>query len=86
MQIAEIPTQPWQHIAIDWITKLPKSKEPMTGIVYDSILVITDKLTKSGKFIPYRESSSAEDLSYVFMRNILGDYGMPQRIISDRDK
>ena len=58
----------------------------MTGVVYNSILVITYKLTKVGKFILFLESSTAEDLSYTFIRNVLGDHGILERIISDRDK
>ena len=61
---------------MDWIVKLLVFKEPMTGVVYDSILIIICKLTKVGKFILFLESSIAEDLSYIFMRNVLGDYRM----------
>jgi hypothetical protein len=33
-------------IALDFISKLPRTKDPLTGISYDSILVIVDRLTK----------------------------------------
>ena len=58
--------------------------EPLTRVVYDSILVITDRLTKYGYFIPYREESTAEELAYAFLRNIVGNHGMPKELISDR--
>ncbi|RJE17341.1 to reverse transcriptase, partial [Aspergillus sclerotialis] len=37
--------RPWESVAMDFITKLPKSKEPRTGNTYDSILTVTDRLT-----------------------------------------
>ena len=54
--------------------------------VYDSILVITDRLTKYRYFIPYKEASSAEKLAYMFLRVIAANHGLPEEIISDRDK
>ncbi|TQV89904.1 retrotransposon nucleocapsid protein [Cordyceps javanica] len=50
------PERAWQTVTMDFIVKLPKSKEPMTGVSYDSILVIVDKLTKYAYYIPYMES------------------------------
>ena len=82
----QAPTSAWEDVTLDFITKLPESKEPMTKTSFDSILVVTDWLTKYGYFIPYKESSSAEDLAYVFNKYIIGNHGISKRIISDRDK
>ena len=46
----------WESISMDFIVKLPTSKEPGTGQVCDSILVIVDRLTKYAHFIPTKES------------------------------
>ena len=73
-------------MALDFIVKLPASKDPVTGSKFESILVITDRLTKYAYFIPYRETSTAEHLAYTFIRVILANHGMPEEIISDRDK
>ena len=54
--------------------------------VYDSILVITDRLMKYRYFIPYKEASSAEKLAYMFLRVIAANHELPEEIISDRDK
>ena len=86
MRTPKIPTRAWESIAMDFITKLPKSREPMTKTLYDSILVITDRLTKYCYFLPYREESTAEDLAYTFIRIIGSQHGLPEEIISDRDK
>jgi hypothetical protein len=76
----------WECVALDFIVKLPLFVELMTGVVFDSILVIIDRLTKYGYFIPYKESLLAEELAYAFNKHIIGNYGILKEIISDRDK
>jgi hypothetical protein len=82
----QAPRGAWQDITWDFITKLPISVEPMTKVKYDSILVIVDRLTKYAYFVPYQEKSTAEDLAYIFAKEVVANHGRPQRIISDRDK
>ena len=84
LQPLPVPQKAWDSIALDFIVKLPLSKEPISGARYDSILVITDRFTKFGHFIPYKEASTATDLAYSFLRNIVSLHGMPREIISDR--
>src|SRR6202021_2337122 len=71
---------------MDFIVKLLISKEPMTGVEYDSILVIIKRLTRYGMFIPYIEASTAEDLAYVVSKYVIATYRMPKEWITDRDK
>jgi hypothetical protein len=73
-------------VALDFITKLLPFKELITGVIYDSIMIVTDRLTKYVYFISYLESSLAEDLAYIFYKYIMANHRFPQRIISDRDK
>lgn len=82
----QVPSAAWESISLDFIVKLPRSREPLTGTVFDSILVVVCRLTKYAHFIPYKEASTAEELAYIFLRNILSNHGMPEEIISDRDK
>jgi hypothetical protein len=79
-----VPTRPWESIAFDHITKLPPSREPITDTVYDSIFVITDRLTKYGYFIPYKEASNSEELAYTFLKVIVSNHRLPEEIVSDR--
>ena len=58
----------------------------MTGVVYDSILVIIDRLTKYVYFILYKEASTIEELAYIFVKWIVANHGILDKIISDRDK
>ena len=78
--------RPWASITLNFVVKLSKSKEPLMKAVYDLILVITDRLMKYRYFIPYKEASSAEKLAYMFLRVIAANHGLPEEIISDRDK
>ncbi|SLM41443.1 reverse transcriptase domain protein [Lasallia pustulata] len=87
-RLQPVPTinQPWKTIAFDFIVKLPVLQEPMTQQYYDTILVVTDKLTKYGNFVPYLEGSSAEELAYAFYKYVVANHGLPTQIILDQDK
>ena len=73
-------------MALDFITKLLVLKEPLTGTMYDSILVIVNTLIKYAYLEPYKEASTIEDLAYTFNKIMIAQYGILDRIISDRDK
>ena len=71
---------------MDFIVKLPKSKDLVLGIQHDSILVIVDRLTKYLHFIPYSESINAEYLGYLVLNRLVRYYRIPIVFITDRDK
>ena len=52
---------------MDFIIKLPLSKELITNFQFDSIMVIVDRLIKDTKFIPFIEKANADKLAYVFL-------------------
>jgi hypothetical protein len=64
----------WQDMALDFITKLPLSKKSITGVIYDFIMVVTDRLTKYAYFISYFKSFSAEDLAYMFYKYVVANH------------
>ncbi|CAH1418427.1 unnamed protein product [Lactuca virosa] len=80
LQPLEIPMWKWEHITMDFITKLPRTTKG-----FDFIWVIVDRLTKSAHFLAIRESSSAEKLADVYVREIVSRHGVPVSIVSDRD-
>jgi RNase H-like domain found in reverse transcriptase/Reverse transcriptase (RNA-dependent DNA polymerase)/Integrase zinc binding domain/Chromo (CHRromatin Organisation MOdifier) domain len=81
------PERAWGSISMDFITKLPSSTVPDgTDVKYDSIWVVVDRLTKWAYFIPFRETTTAEQLAYHFERNIVSQHGLPDDITTDRDK
>ena len=69
---------------MDFITKLLISEDPTIGTPYNSVFIIVDRFTKFAYYIPYQESSSAEDMAYIFLRNIVSVYGLLNEILSDR--
>jgi hypothetical protein len=65
----------WQDMALDFITKLPLFKKLMTGVIYNSIIIVTDRFTKYTYFISYFKSFLAEDLAYIFYKYIIANHG-----------
>jgi len=85
LQPVEIPGRPWEVISWDFIVKLPKSRDPITGRDHDAILVIVDKLTKWGYFVACTEEISAEDVARIYVKEVFARHGAPSKIISDKD-
>ncbi len=71
---------------MDFITKLPKSKDPVIGITYNAIMVIVDQITKYLIMVPFKETHTAEQLGYLLLDRLVRDHGVPIMIITDRDK
>jgi len=60
----EVPEKPWQHISVDFITKLLVSKG------YDSILVVCDRFSKMSHFVVTTEKTTVEGLARLFRDNM----------------
>ncbi len=50
---------------------LPKSKDLLIGVVYDSILVIVDRLSKYALFVLYLEVLNIEQLVDIVIRVLI---------------
>ena len=86
IQFAPVPESPWDDVTMDFVVKLPKSKDPATQDAFDSIMVIVDKLTKYAIMVPFKESYKADQLAFVLLDRLIRDHGIPKSITSDRDK
>jgi hypothetical protein len=84
LQPIEPPERPWDSLTMDLIVKLPPSKDPITGHLYDSIMVVVCRLTKKAYFIPYNEDTGTPDLALILLRHVFCNHGFPLEIISDR--
>jgi tRNA/tmRNA/rRNA uracil-C5-methylase (TrmA/RlmC/RlmD family) len=51
--------------------KLPKSRDPIFGREYNTILTIIDRLIKEAKFVPMNEATDAPDTAYIVMREVV---------------
>ncbi|GJV15127.1 hypothetical protein Tco_1360450 [Tanacetum coccineum] len=80
LQQPKIPIWKWEGIAMDFVTKLPR-----TSSGHDTIWVIMDRLTKSAHFLPIREDYKMERLARLYLNEIVARHGVPILIISNRD-
>ncbi|GKE92004.1 putative reverse transcriptase domain-containing protein, partial [Tanacetum coccineum] len=80
LQQPEIPVWKWEVIAMDFVTKLPK-----TSSGNDTIWVIVDRLTKSAHFLHMREDYKMEMLARLYLNEIVARHGVPISIISDHN-
>ncbi|GJP85889.1 hypothetical protein CLOP_g15986 [Closterium sp. NIES-67] len=80
LQPLPVPEQPWQVVSLDFITGLP----PTTS-GHDAILVVIDKFSKMGHFIPTHTTARTEQTAQLFVRHIISQHGIPTTLISDRD-
>ena len=55
-------------------------------VLYNAILIVTDRLTKYRYFILYKKVLSAEELVYTFLRVIVANHKLLKEIIFNRDK
>ncbi|KAM1370587.1 hypothetical protein ACFX2F_041029 [Malus domestica] len=80
MQPLPVPQWKWENITMDFVYKLPRTRNG-----FDGIWVIVDRLTKSAHFIPVREKYPLNKLAKLFITKIVKYHGVPVNIISDRD-
>jgi hypothetical protein len=71
---------PFKTIALNFIVKLPVSQG------FNSILTITDQgCTKAAIFIPCNEEITAEEMAALYIKHVFAHFGLPTKVISDRD-
>ncbi|GKD04929.1 putative reverse transcriptase domain-containing protein [Tanacetum coccineum] len=80
LQQPEIPVWKWERIAMDFVTKLPR-----TSSGHDTIWVIVDRLTKFAYFLPMHEDYKIDRLAKLYLNEIVARHGVPISIISDHD-
>jgi hypothetical protein len=76
----KLEAMPFETIALDFIVKLPISQG------FDLILTVTDQgCTKAAIFIPCNEDITAEETVALYIKHVFAHFGLPTKIISDRD-
>ncbi|GKD50727.1 putative reverse transcriptase domain-containing protein, partial [Tanacetum coccineum] len=79
LQQPEIPEWKWERIAMDFVTKLPR-----TSSGRDTIWIIVHRLTKSAHFLPMHEDYKMDRLARLYLIEIVSRHDMLISIISDR--
>lgn len=72
-----IPRRPWSHLSMDFITGPPPSQGNTT------IMVIVDRFSKAGRFIPLPKLPIAKETAELIINHAFRVYGIPQDIVSD---
>jgi transposase InsO family protein len=75
-----IPVDRFTDISMDFVGPLPRSRG------YDTLLVITDRLTGYVRIEPTLSTAKARDVAELFHRTWYRQFGLPRVIVSDRDK
>ncbi|KAK2908400.1 hypothetical protein Q8A73_009473 [Channa argus] len=78
LQPLPIPSRPWSHIALDFVTGLPPSHGNTT------ILTIIDRFSKAVHFVPLPKLPTATETAELLNQHVLRLHGIPRDIVSDR--
>lgn len=82
VQHLDVPVEegPFQYVSMDLITDLPQSGK------HNAILTIVDQgCSKAVKFVPCTKNITGEGVATLFLRNLVPWFGLPKRIVTDRD-
>jgi hypothetical protein len=79
LQLLSIPDWKWDDISMDFIVDLP-----LTAHKFDSIWVITDRLTISAHFIPVNTNYKVQKNAEICIARVLCLHEVLKMIISDR--
>ena len=71
---------------MNFIVKLSSATNAITDHIYDSILIVIEKITKYSIMISCNEAMNARILSRIFLIEIISRFDCPTSIISDRNK
>lgn len=73
-----IPSRPWSHISVDFVTGLPESDGNTT------ILTVVDRFSKAVHYVPLPKLPSATETANLLVLHVYRLHGIPLDIVSDR--
>lgn len=81
LQPLPVPGDRFETMSMDFITQLPVTKRGKNTV----LVVMVNKLTKMVKLAPTKTTFRAVDVAEIVWRVWVREYGVPKRIVSDRD-
>ncbi|KAI2661364.1 Transposon Tf2-8 polyprotein [Labeo rohita] len=78
LQPLPVPSRPWSHIALDFVTALPPSQGNMV------VLTVVDRFSKAAHFIPLPKLPSAKETAVTVVDHVFRLHGLPTDVVSDR--
>uniref|UniRef100_A0A9J7ZNK5 Integrase catalytic domain-containing protein n=1 Tax=Cyprinus carpio carpio TaxID=630221 RepID=A0A9J7ZNK5_CYPCA len=78
LQPLSVPSRPWSHIALDFITALPPSQGKTI------VLTVVDRFSKAAHFIPLPKLPSAKEIAVTVIDLVFRLHGLPMDVVSDR--
>ena len=74
-----VPEKPWRTITMDFVGPLPRTPD-----YFNYVLVVADKFTKRGHFIPTTTNITAKETAELLLQHVVRLQGLPEAIVSDR--
>ncbi|XDV19457.1 hypothetical protein PO909_024927 [Leuciscus waleckii] len=78
LQPLSVPSRPWSHIALDFVTALPPSQGNTV------VLTVVDRFSKAAHFVPLPKLPSAKETAVVVVNHVFRLHGLPTDVVSDR--
>lgn len=73
-----VPTCPWSHVALDFVTGLPPSQGNTT------ILTTVDRFSKAVHYVALPKLPTAHETAELMVQHVFRLHGIPSDIVSDR--
>lgn len=80
LQPLPIPKAPWADISMNFVEGLPTSENK------NMVLVVVDRRTKYAHFVDMKHPITVKQVVGAFANNIVKLHGLPQSIVTDRDR
>uniref|UniRef100_A0A8C1UQM8 Gypsy retrotransposon integrase-like protein 1 n=1 Tax=Cyprinus carpio TaxID=7962 RepID=A0A8C1UQM8_CYPCA len=78
LQPLPVPSRPWSHIALDFVSGLPESSGNTV------VLTVVDRFSKAVHFIPLPKLPSARETARAVVDHVFRIHGLPEDVVSDR--
>ena len=77
--------EPWKSITADFV-EMPSVNHYLTKNILNALLVVVDVFSKFTVLIPTRKEATTEEIYHLLWERVFAVFGIPERMLSDRDK